>query len=227
MKIARHLTLLTLGLAALVLSSCSSVQPPYQSKAYKPLNPDDVIVKVSLEKMQVYVLEGDKALLVTPTTIGTPENPTPVGKFEVLKKIEHKRSYTYGFHVNEKEKQIYPGKSSDTPSGQSYVGYPMPYWVEFKSAYGFHSGGVWPTPRSHGCLRLHPNVAPKFYELVKVGTPVYIAKSQPEDLTIGKNIRRPMDYADPDPPASFLITSKVFVAPPQPLFEEGPAPTIY
>ncbi len=222
-----NLRLLCLALGvALAFSSCSSIQTPYDSAAYRPTDPDAVEVKVSLDKMQVYVMEGDKALLVTPTTIGTTENPTPQGDFKIFKKIEKKRSYTYGFHVNEKEKEIFPGKSANTPKGQRYVGYPMPYWAEFHPAYGFHSGGVWPTPRSHGCLRLHPNVAPKFFELVKTGTPVNIAQTQPEDATIGRNVKRPKDYADPDPPASFLITSKVFVEPPRPLFEEGPAPTI-
>jgi len=226
MKAALNKLLLpAVGLAMLLLTSCSSVQAPFHSKAYRPTNLDDVRVKVSLDKMNVYVMERDKVLLVTPTTIGTAEDPTPKGDFKIFKKIEHKRSYTYGFHVNDASKQIHPGKSANTPDGQRYVGYPMPYWVEFHPAYGFHSGGVWPVPRSHGCLRLHPNVAPKFYELVKVGTPVNIAQSQPEDLTIGKNVKRPSDYADPDPPASFLITGNVFVDPNFPLFEEGPAPS--
>ncbi len=85
-------------------------------------------------------------------------------------------------------------------SGQ-YVGYPMAFWCEFKPEYGFHQGYVWPVPRSHGCLRLHHNVAPKFFALVHVGTPVDIAQTQPEDATIGANVQRPTDYNDPDPGA--------------------------
>ena len=96
----------------------------------------------------------------------------------------------------------------------TYVGYPIAYWSEFAPAYGFHQGYVWPTPRSHGCLRLHRNVAPKFYALVHEGTPVSIAHSQPEDATIGANVRRATDYNDPDPPAAFSASSKVFEAPP-------------
>jgi hypothetical protein len=33
---------------------------------------------------------------------------------------------------------------------------------------------------------MHENLSPKFYQLVKVGTPVNIAASQPEDATLGK-----------------------------------------
>jgi hypothetical protein len=97
----------------------------------------------------------------------------------------------------------------------------MAWWCEFSPAYGFHEGSVWPMPRTHGCLRLHKNVAPKFYALVKIGTPVNIAQSQPEDSTIGRNLRRPTDYADPDPPANVLISSAVFTAPREPLLVEA------
>jgi len=45
---------------------------------------------------------------------------------------------------------------------------------------------------------------------VKMGTPVNIAETQPEDETIGKNQPRPQDYNDPDPPASFTISSAAF-----------------
>ncbi len=210
--------------AAVTLSSCSSVVSEFDSKAYRSSNPSAVKVRVSLEQKMAYVTEGDKLLLVTPVTIGTPQNPTPKGTFKVFRKIEDKRSYTYGFHVG--QNSIRPGKSANTPRGHRYVGYPMPYWVEFHPGYGFHSGGVWPVPRSHGCLRVHQNVAPKFFHLVKTGTPVYIADRLPEDQTIGRRIKRPTDYEDPDPPASLLITEKAFTKPVGPLFEEGPPPTI-
>ncbi len=212
------------ALAALALSSCAVVHQPYDSLAYRPSHPDDVVVKVSLERMMTYVLEGDRVLLVTPVTIGTAEDPTPTGTFKVFQKIEHKRSNTYGFHVD--DEAIRPGMRKTTPPGQRYVGYPMPYWVEFHPGYGFHSGGVWPEPRSHGCLRIHKNVAPKFFELTRVGTPVIIADHLPEDATLGARVRRPTDYADPDPPASLLITDAAFSPSPSELFCNEPAPLI-
>ena len=65
-------------------------------------------------------------------------------------------------------------------------------------------------PRSHGCLRLHNTVAPKFFALVPAGTPIHIAHTQPEDQSWGRNISRPTDYNDPDPPGSSLISRKFF-----------------
>jgi len=220
------ITRLTLALAlsvATLLSGCASrtggprLGGTYDAVAYKPHNPDNVRVKVSLQNRAVYVMEGDRPLLVTATAIGLPTNPTPTGNFRIFSKIPQKRSGSYGFSVN--GDRIIPCKASEATG--RYVGFPMAYWCEFSPAYGFHEGSVWPMPRTHGCLRLHKNVAPKFYALMKIGTPVSIAQTQPEDATIGRNLKRPTDYADPDPPASVLISSAVFAPPSGPLLVEG------
>jgi hypothetical protein len=63
-------------------------------------------------------------------------------------------------------------------------------------------------------------VAPKFFALVKNGTPVSIADEQPEDALYGTTILRPNDYKDPDPDPGFMISSKVFERPPGPLLSE-------
>lgn len=200
--------LLSLGLpglaGALLLTGCATVGGEFDSASHPPKNPNNVRVKVSLQNRMAYVMEGNDALMVTPVAIGKAGHETPRGHFKAYNKIARKRSGTYGFHV--RGSQIKPGKSANTPRGSRYVGYPMPYWVEFKSGYGFHAGSVWPQPRTHGCLRLHPNVAPKFFNMVRSGTPIHIAYSQPEDRTLGRNVARPTDYADPDPPASYMIS---------------------
>ena len=86
--------------------------------------------------------------------------------------------------------------------------------MEFAPGFGFHEGYVWPVPRTHGCIRLDKQVAPRFYELVHDGTPVSIAETQPEDATVGQNVQRPSDYRDPDPAPSYMISSGPFHAPP-------------
>jgi hypothetical protein len=184
----------------------------YNPVAYRPHNPDAVRVKVSLSKQVVYVTEGSKTLLVAATNVGLPDKPTPKGNFRIFSKQATKRSGSYGFWTN--GSAAAPGKSGkSTLAGGHYVGYPMAYWCEFSPAYGFHQGYVWPQPRTHGCLRLHKTVAPKFFALVKIGTPVNIAYTQPEDATIGANVQRPTDYRDDDPPATFMVSSRVFDKP--------------
>lgn len=207
---------------SLALTSCQTLitkQDNYDVPAHRPTNPNNVTIKVSLSKQMVYVMEGQRPLLVTATTVGTAEHPTPRGSFRVFNKIENKRSGSYGFGVSGNG-SAYPAECSKVRGGDRYVGFPMAYWVEFSPAFGFHSGYVWNIPHSHGCLRLHPNVAPKFFALAKMGTPVNIAYSQPEDATLGANAPHPgpEHYLAPDPPASELISSTAFKKPTKPLF---------
>jgi hypothetical protein len=202
-----------------LFKSSSVFRKQYEVAAYKPHNPDNVRVQVSLQSRMVYVMEGSRPLLVTPTTIGKPGAVTPTGSFHITDKVKHKRSNTYGFWARGND--VRPGTSDRPPGGgYRYVGYPMGYWVEFKPAYGFHQGPVWPIPHSHGCLRLHANAAPKFFALVHSGTPVSIAQSQPEDATLGKKAEHPSDYNDPDPAGTYMISDKIFEPIPGPLLQD-------
>ena len=207
-------SLLLFAVAACFLGGCATTgggsfsSGTYHTDAYAPTNPSNVRVLVSLSSKMIYVMEGDRPLLVTPTSIGVPGNPTPTGHFSVTDKDPTKRSGEYGYWVN--GDNIYEGSSSQGRSGFHYVGYPMAYWVGFTPGYGFHEGYVWPVPRSHGCLRIHKNVSLKFYNLVHIGTPVDIANSQPEDATLGRNATHPSDYKDPDPPSSLMISPDYF-----------------
>jgi hypothetical protein len=205
-------------LALLVLTACflggCATNPPYQTIAYQPLALNDVVVKVSLSQQVVYVEEGDSILMATPTCVGRPGYLTPTGNFRVTLKNQMKRSETYGYWVSGAD--IRPGTSSESPGpGYSYVGYPMAYWVEFAPGYGFHEGPIWPYPRSHGCLHLHETASAKFFQMVQVGTPVEIAMTQPEDATYARMVKRPTDYADPDPPAQLMISDQFFLTPRQ------------
>jgi len=152
-------------------------------------------------------MEGDTPLLVTACAIGLPSpHNTPTGSYRVSSKIPNKRSGTYGFSVN--GDSVRPS-TSGAATGR-YVGFPMAWWVEFTPGYGFHEGAVWPIPRTHGCIACTTMLAPKFYALAKMGTPVNIAQTQPEDATIGKDLKRPGDYKDPDPAPSYMISDRVF-----------------
>jgi len=206
----RFFPILILPFVVLMLSlgGCTTMtsRQTYDQPAYKPKDPSKVVVKVSLANQMVYVMEGNRPLLVTACCVGLPAHPTPKGNFCVTNKIRNKRSGEYGFAVL--RDAIVPCEVSNAHG--HYVGYPMPYWVEFTPGYGFHLGWVWPVPKSHGCIRLHANDAGEFFELVKTGTPIRIANSQPEDATLGANFKRPQDYGDPDLPSAMLTAQKYF-----------------
>jgi len=208
------------AIACLSLNSCSTTPTrkggvgmraynSFDSPATLPTNPSNVRVKVSTRNQMVYVMEGSKVLMVTPVSVGTPSTPTPKGNFRIFKKDHYHRANSHGFaYSGSRIKKTY---LSSKPSGWSFKGTPMPYWCEFTPNYGFHAGWMKRRPCTHGCLRLHVNVAPKFFRLVKTGTPVSIATTQPEDATIGRNVKRPIDAGPlPDYPASLMLKSEIF-----------------
>ena len=192
----KSLILLTLPAAvAVLLSSCAapvskkgrnsfSFDPP----AKKVTNPANVQVKMSTSAQRLYVVEGDEVLLATPICVGTASAPTPKGTFPITAKVANRRRASS------------PG-----------AGYPMTYWMQFYSpAYGMHWGFVKPYPATHGCVRLPLNSARKIFGMVRVGTKVNVATTQPWDSTIGKSLPVLDDSPLPNPPDSYLKSAKVF-----------------
>ncbi len=173
------------------LSSARKAYEDYNLPATLPSNRANVYVKVSLANRMAYVMEGNKPLLVMPVTVGKSSSPTPTGSFRINTKTHKYRANTHGYAI--KGDAIHGVKLKNKPAGWAFKGTPMPYWCSFKSGYGFHTGWMKPFPASGGCLRMHKNVAPKFFRLVSEGTKLSIASSQPEDATIGRNVPRPPD----------------------------------
>jgi hypothetical protein len=189
----------------------------YDRPAKLPGNPSAVKVKVSLSKQRVYVMEGSEMLMVMPVSVGYAHSPTPTGNFRIYSKEAKRRANTHGYASN--GSQVRKVKLKDRPAGWSFKGTPMPYWCEFKSAYGFHMGWVKHTPCTNGCIRMHENLAPKFFRLVSVGTPVSISYNQPEDAEHA-NIPLPPD-AGPlnDYPAEMYLGDGYFSRHKKPEFE--------
>jgi len=182
----------------------------YDRPASLPNNPSEVRVKVSLANQMTYVMEGDKALFVMPVSVGTSSTPTPKGNFRLTNREHYHRANTHGFaYSGNNIRKTYLSKK---PAGWSFKGTPMPYWSGFQGeVYGFHTGWMKHAPCTHGCIRMHENLAPKFYRLTKIGTPVSIAYSQPEDATIGRNIPRPPDAGPlPDYSPQYMLGKGYF-----------------
>jgi lipoprotein-anchoring transpeptidase ErfK/SrfK len=215
MKYAPVLIAAAVGLLASCSNSGTGRSPSmaaynaYDRPATLPTNPANVRVKVSLSTQLAYVMEGDKPLLIMPVGIGTASTPTPSGSFRIFKKSHHHRANSHGYasNGNETRKLMLSAK----PGGWKFKGTPMPYWCEFKANYGFHTGWLKPYPSTHGCIRMHHNIAPKFFRLVSNGTPVSIAQSQPEDATHGKGVALAPDAGPlPDFSPTYYLGSEYF-----------------
>src|SRR5205814_10461694 len=208
MRMVSQLTLAAGAGILLLLTGCAGrgliSGGAYHVTAYKPHDPSAVRVKVSLAKQNVYVMEGDRCLMAAACSVGIPAKPTPRGSFTIYSKQEEKRSGSYGFRV-QGSRVVAADAGANVPG--RYVGYAMGVWCEFAPGHGFHQGFVHPYPRTHGCIRLHGEAAPKFFALVKIGTPVNIATTQPEDETLASKVVPVDDSRAPDPPASLMVTS--------------------
>ncbi|MFZ9931811.1 MAG: L,D-transpeptidase family protein [Chthoniobacterales bacterium] len=181
------------AVVAVVLTGCQttrlagpnsfSFDPPVQA----PQNPGNVQLKLSTGAQRLYVVEGGKVLLATPVSVGKASTPTPHGNYTIYSKTANRRRVSS------------PG-----------AGYPMTYWMEFKPAYGLHWGFVKAQPSTMGCVRMPLKAAQKTFNLVRSGTPINIATSQPWDATIGKSLPRLDDTHLPDPPMSYMLSPQVF-----------------
>jgi len=184
--------------AALFLTSCGSMSRVssgnYRVTAHRPHDPSKVEVKLSLSTQNLYVMEGDRLLMAVQGNVGKPGAATPTGNFTIYNKEKNRR------------------RASEPDRG-----YPMAYWCEFKPAYGFHEGFVHPYPHTHGCVRLHREAAARLFALARIGTPVHIANSLPEDAKYGSQVTKLDQSRDPDPPRSQMMSASWFKDPPGPL----------
>ena len=190
--LTRSMKALAFAGLALALSNCAVVKKGNYSLNFDPpakavKNPSNVKVKLSTGAQRVYVIEGNEVLLATPCSVGTAGSPTPLGTYSIYSKVANRRRVSS------------PG-----------AGYPMTFWMEFKSAYGMHWGWVKPYPCTHGCVRLPIKSAQKIFSMVRTGTPLIIATSHPEDATHGKSLPVLDDSTLADPPDSYMMSNKVF-----------------
>lgn len=158
----------------------------FDPPALRPKNPAAVQVKVSTGAQRVYVVENGRVLLATPCSVGT-GGTTGQGNYRITYKNATKRRIS-----------------------QPDAGYPMPYWMEWKPAYGMHWGFVKPYPCTHGCIRLPMKSAAKIFAMTRTGTPLSIQHSHPEDATVGKTLPVLDDGPLPNPPKSYLLSAKFF-----------------
>jgi lipoprotein-anchoring transpeptidase ErfK/SrfK len=190
----RFFSTCAIAVLALGLSACETTRDNARAHSFQfdppttpPKNPSAVKVKLSTGAQRLYVVEGDEVLLATPVTVGKASSPTPHGNFTIYSKQAHRRRISQ------------PG-----------AGYPMTYWMEFKPAYGMHWGFVKPYPNTMGCVRMPLKSAKKVFNMIRAGTPLHIATSQPWDETHGKNLPVLDDGPLPNPPNSYLMSPQVF-----------------
>ena len=116
-------------------------------------------IKVSISEQKLYYYEYGKLVLESPVVTGKNSTPTPKGDFKVLSKAKNV-----------------------TLKGSDYVSF-VYYWIAFIGhSYGFHDaswrssfgGTIYKSNGSHGCVNMPKDKVKQLYELVDIGTPVYV-----------------------------------------------------
>ncbi len=153
-------------------------EPPQVSpRVLEHVSASNARVLVSLSKQRAYLLSGNEIAIDTPISSGKASGMTPTGNFQVQEKDPDHHSSVYGDFVDGQGRVVRAGVSSridSAPSGTRFQGASMAYFMRISEGVGLHAGYLPGYPASHGCIRMPGDVAPMFYQRVKVGTPVEV-----------------------------------------------------
>jgi lipoprotein-anchoring transpeptidase ErfK/SrfK len=174
--------------SGLALASCATTPPGPPPKAehvlyewYDDYGPGEVKVKIALGEQRATYTRGSREIGWSYVATGKEGHGTPAGTFRITEKIVDKYSNRYGW-IEDEWGSVTNGDakpSTPVPEGERYMPAPMPYWMRLTSyGIGMHAGVI-PKPgeaASHGCIRLPKDLAPRVFDVVKVGTPVTITR---------------------------------------------------
>lgn len=145
---------------------------------------------INLSEQRAYLIEGGKVSLVSPIASGKPGWSTPTGNFSIIRKDIDHHSQSFGSVIDGSGKISNSNATPGTfvPAGFHYQPAPMPFYMQFAQALGMHAGYLPGYPASHGCVRMPRDLAEKFFERVKNGTPVTVEGSTRNLTSVRKAI---------------------------------------
>jgi lipoprotein-anchoring transpeptidase ErfK/SrfK len=161
----------------LVLGGCSGIQDTLYDVRGRP--PGKVAILIDLDDQHAYLYAGPYVALTAPVSTGREGHGTTPGRYSVLEKDLDHRSGVYGAYCTTGNIIVRPDvdvRKDPRPPGTHFVGAPMPYFLRIYGGVGMHAGYLPGYPASHGCIRMPEGKARRFFEAVRVGTPVVIRR---------------------------------------------------
>ncbi len=138
-------------------------------------------VLIDLSQQHAWLMDGGKILNDTPVTTGKKAHRTPSGRFVIRRKERFHQSATYGSYLSPtSHRVVVSGVDRRRYYGVrdlQFEGAAMNYFMEFAPGIAMHAGRLTSFPSSHGCVRLPPIAAKRFFELLDVGCAVRIKRS--------------------------------------------------
>lgn len=173
-----HFTRLALLLLALsFFSACSTFDRFMPSTGEGRVAKGPARVKIDLSAQRAYLYKRGELIAASRISTGRDGFETPTGRFKIVQKDKDHRSTIYGDYVGSGGRLLVAGvdiRRDPRPSGATFRGASMPYFLRFNGPIGLHAGNVPWYPASHGCVRLPIGMAQTFYRNVSVGTPVVV-----------------------------------------------------
>ena len=155
-----------------------------------PAIPDDVsywdgdgvsgpaLIRINRKDQKAYFYKGNLLVGVSRISSGKEDHGTPNGRYKISQLSKDHKSSSYGVF---KEKATGQTINDDVdmskdkvPPGAEFVGAPMPNFMRFNGGVGMHTGFLPGYAASHGCVRMPHQMSTKFFENVKIGTPVIV-----------------------------------------------------
>jgi lipoprotein-anchoring transpeptidase ErfK/SrfK len=133
-------------------------------------------VVISLSHQVAQVWENSTLIAQSPVSTGREGYHTPPGAYTIVDKRREHHSSLYGEFIDASGKHVGLARAGQKPPpGTRYVPSPMPYFMRMTwTGLGMHQGYLPGWPASHGCIRLPPAMAKRFFEELPKGTPVEI-----------------------------------------------------
>ncbi len=134
-------------------------------------------IVINLGSQEAVFYKGGQEVGRAPVSTGREGYSTPTGSFKVIQKNKNHVSNLYGDYVDSAGTVVKANigvKTHRRPSGTSFRGAPMPYFMRIHGGIGMHAGYLPGYPASHGCIRLPKGAAKRFFENAPLGTPVNV-----------------------------------------------------
>lgn len=134
-------------------------------------------ITIDLGNQKAYFYKGGRLVGVSMISSGREGYSTPAGNFKITQKNKDHVSNLYGDYVDSSGNVVVSNvgvKRDPKPSGTSFRGAPMPYFMRIHGGVGMHAGFLPGFPASHGCIRMPERMAQIFFANVSHGTPVRV-----------------------------------------------------
>jgi len=136
-----------------------------------------------LNEQRIYVYRSGILIGYSIVSTGREGHDTPPGEYKILQKKKEYYSNQFGSFVDTASGRTVDYNASANqaaPPGTVYKPAPMPYFQRLTwGGIGLHEGFLPGYPASHGCIRVHSDMAHRLFEVTSVGTRVRISYDRP------------------------------------------------